>query len=180
MSSPLRNRFGATFQLDFYNTKDIEKIIKRSANILKIEIDSGAVEIIAKCSRLNPRVANRLLKRVRDFAQVEGEGIITPKITKQALEFLEIDKKGLQPGDRRILKTIIQKFEGGPVGIQSIAAASSEEKDAVLSIYEPYLMQLGFIKRTSQGRIATKLAYKHLGIKYSSSEPKDNSRNSLI
>jgi len=170
MSPPLRNRFGATFQLGFYKTKDIEKIIKRSSKILEIKIDQPAVKLIAKRSRFTPRVANRLLKRVRDFAQVEGEGFISEEIAKQSLKFLEIDKKGLEPGDRRILKTVIKKFKGGPVGIQSLAAASSEEEDAILNIYEPYLMQLGFIKRTPRGRVATEPAYKHLGINYSNSQ----------
>jgi len=166
LSSPLRSRFGATFQLNFYEIEDIEKIIQRSANILGVEIDPEAIKIIAKRSRFTPRVANRLLKRVRDFAQVEGKGIITKKIAQSALEFLEIDEEGLESGDRRILETIIKKFEGGPVGLQAIAAATSEEEDTILDIYEPYLMQLGFIERTPRGRISTKLAYQHLGIKY--------------
>lgn len=170
MSSPLRNRFGATFQFDFYQLKDIEEIIERSAKVLKTKINPKAVKIIASRSRFNPRVANRLLKRVRDFAQVEGKGVITPEIAKEALDFLEIDQKGLEPGDRRILKTIIKKFNGGPVGIQSIAAASSEEKDTVLNIYEPYLMRLGFVKRTPKGRVATKIAYEHLGMDFSTSD----------
>ncbi len=166
MSSPLRNRFGATFQLNFYEAEDIDKIIQRSAKILGIEIYPQAVKIITKRSRFTPRVANRLLKRVRDFAQVEKEGIITKEIAKEALEFLEIDSMGLETGDRRILEAIIKKFNGGPVGLQTLAAAGSEEGDTVLDIYEPYLIQLGFIERTPRGRIATKLAYQHLGIKY--------------
>ena len=165
LSPPLRSRFGAIFQLDFYKIKDIKKIIQRSAKILKIKIEPEAVEIIAKCSRYTPRVANRLLKRVRDFSQVEEEKIITAKITKKALNSLEIDKFGLESSDRKILETIIKKFNGGPAGLQALAAASSEEKNTILDIYEPYLMQLGFIERTSRGRIATKLAYDHLGIK---------------
>jgi len=164
LGSPLRSRFGAVFQLNFYEIEDIEKIIQRSAEVLKVEIEPEAVEIIAKRSRFTPRVANRLLKRVRDFAQVEGEGVITKKIAKSALEFLEIDEIGLEPGDRRILEAIIKKFNGGPVGLQAIAAAVSEEKDTILDIYEPYLMQLGFIERTPRGRIVTSFAYKHLKI----------------
>jgi Holliday junction DNA helicase RuvB len=164
LSSPLRSRFGAIFQLNFYTVKEIERIIQRSAKILNIEIEPEAIKIIAKRSRFTPRVANRLLKRVRDFAQVEGEGKITKKIAKTALEFLEIDEMGLEPGDRRILEAIISKFNGGPVGLQAIAAAVSEEEDTILEIYEPYLMQLGFIERTPRGRIATNLAYKHLKI----------------
>ena len=166
LSSPLRSRFGATFQLNFYNQEDIEKIIARSAKILNTKIEPKAISMIAQRSRFTPRVANRILKRVRDFAQVEASGKITEKVAKEALDFLEIDEKGLEPGDIRILKTIIEKFEGGPVGLQALSAASSEEEDTILDIYEPYLMQLGFIERTPRGRIATKLAYKHLGFKY--------------
>lgn len=166
VSSPLRNRFGATFQLVFYNKEDVEKIIQRSSQILDVEIESEAIKIIAQCSRFTPRVANRLLKRARDFAQVEGQGVITKEIAKKALGFLEIDELGLESGDRKILETLISKFEGGPVGLQSLAAATSEEEDTILDIYEPYLMQLGFIERTPRGRLATKLAYQHLGIKY--------------
>lgn len=166
LSSPLRNRFGATFQLNFYKKEDIEKIIQRSSKLLEIEIEPEAIKIITQCSRFTPRVANRILKRVRDFAQVEGKGTITKDIAKTALKFLEIDQIGLESGDRKILKAIIKKFEGGPVGLQALAATTSEEEDTVLDIYEPYLMQLGFIERTPRGRIATKLAYQHLGIKY--------------
>ena len=166
LSMPLRNRFGATFQLNFYEIEDIGKIIQRSSHILGIEIEPEAIKIIAKRSRFTPRVANRLLKRVRDFAQVEGKGIITTKIAKSALDFLEIDKMGLEPGDRKILETIIKKFEGGPVGLQTLAAATFEEEDTILDIYEPYLMQLGFIERTPRGRLTIKAAYHHLGLKY--------------
>jgi len=162
ISSPLRNRFGAIFQLNFYEIEDIEKIIERSAKILKIEIEKEAVKIIAQRSRFTPRVANRLLKRVRDFAQVEGEGKITKKIAEKALNFLEIDEKGLEKGDRKILKVLIEKFRGGPAGLKAIAAAAQEEEDTILEIYEPYLMQLGFIERTPRGRIATLSAYQHL------------------
>jgi len=161
LSSPLRSRFGATFQLNFYEISDIEKIISRSSKILGIQIDPGAVNLIAQRSRFTPRVANRLLKRVRDFAQVEEKGIVTKEISKKALDFLEIDEFGLEAGDRRILEAIIKKFSGGPVGLQAIGAATSEEEDTIMDIYEPYLMQLGFIERTSKGRIATSLAYKH-------------------
>jgi len=170
LSSPLRNRFGATFQIDYYKKEDIEKIIKRSSNLLEIEIEPKAIELLAQCSRFTPRVANRLLKRTRDFAQVEGKGIITEQITKKTLGFLEIDELGLESGDRKILEAIIKKFEGGPVGLQALSAATSEEEDTILDIYEPYLMQLGFIERTPRGRIATKTAYQHLGIKYKGSQ----------
>ena len=166
LSSPLRNRFGATFQLNFYEETDIEKIIRRSARILNVEIRPEAIKIIASRSRFTPRVANRLLKRVRDFAQVEGKGVITEEIAKSALGFLEIDERGLEPGDRKILETIIEKFDGGPVGLKTLSAATSEEQDSILDIYEPYLMQLGFIERTPRGRMTTRFAYQHLGIKY--------------
>lgn len=166
LSSPLRNRFGATFQLDYYKEEDMEKIIQRSSNLLNVEIQPEALNTIAKCSRSTPRVANRLIKRIRDFAQVKGQGIITKDIAKQALRFLDIDELGLEPGDRKILKTIIDKFQGGPVGLQTLAAASFEEQDAILDVYEPYLMQLGFIERTPKGRIATKSAFQHLGIQF--------------
>jgi len=166
LSNPMRNRFGATFQLDYYNLEDIKKIIERSAKILGIQIEPEASLIIANSSRFTPRVANRLVKRIRDFAQVEEKEIIDGELAQRALSFLEIDEKGLEPGDRKILQAIIEKFEGGPAGLQSLAAATSEEKDAILDVYEPYLMQLGFIERTPRGRMATKLAYEHLGLKY--------------
>jgi Holliday junction DNA helicase RuvB len=161
LSPPLRSRFGAIFQLNFYEISDIEKIITRSSKILRLEIETAAIKTIAQRSRFVPRVANRLLKRVRDFSQVEGERIITDESAKKALEFLEIDEFGLETGDRRILETIIKKFNGGPVGLQTIAAATYEEEDTILGIYEPYLIQLGFLERTSKGRMATALAYKH-------------------
>lgn len=166
ISAPLRNRFGATFQLNYYSTEDIKKIIERSSKILNVQIEPKAISIIAESSRFTPRVANRLIKRIRDFAQVEGNGIITESIALESLGFLEIDSKGLEIGDRKILETIIDKFQGGPVGLQSLAAASSEEKDTILDVYEPYLMQLGLIERTPKGRIATQTAYEHLKIKY--------------
>ena len=165
LTSPLRSRFGATFRLDFYKIEDIEKIIQRSSQILDIKIESEAVNLIAQSSRFTPRIANRLLKRVRDFAQVEGEGIITKDIAKSALNLLEIDIMGLEPTDRRMLEVIIKKFNGGPVGLQALSSAASEEKDTILDIYEPYLMQIGFIERTPRGRTVSQAAYKHLGIK---------------
>lgn len=164
LSAPLRNRFGATFQLRFYDEQEIAQIIQRSAKILEIEIEPQATQIIAQRARFTPRVANRLLKRTRDFAQIEGKGIITAEIARHSLDSLEIDQLGLEPGDRKVLQTIIEKFAGGPAGLQAVAAASSEEEETILDIYEPYLMQLGFIKRTPRGRVATKLAYQHLGI----------------
>lgn len=162
LSAPLRNRFGATFQLNFYTNEDIKKIIERSAKILGVSIEPAAVEAIAQCSRFTPRVANRLLKRVRDFGQVEGLDIITKDITLHALKSLEVDHMGLEPGDKKILLALIEKFGGGPVGLQSLAAAAMEEEDTILDMYEPYLMQCGFIERTPKGRVASRLAYEHL------------------
>jgi len=166
ISSPLRSRFGATFGLNFYEVSDIEKILERSARILGIEVSEEALKIIARCSRFTPRTANHLLKRVRDFAQVEREGKVTKEIAKEALESLEIDELGLTLNDRRILEAVIKKFNGGPVGLQALAAATAEEEDTILDIYEPYLMRLGFVERTPRGRIITKLACQHLGIKF--------------
>ena len=165
LTSPLRNRFGATYHLDFYEIEDIEKILERSSKILRIETDESGIKEIAKRARRTPRVANRLLKRVRDYAQVHGDGKINKKIAEDALEMLEIDELGLEPIDRLIVRTIIEKFQGGPVGIETIAAATSEERDTISEIYEPYLMQVGFLARTPQGRVATNAAYKHLKLK---------------
>jgi len=164
LSAPLRNRFGAIFQLNFYSNEDIEKIIKRSAELLKIGIEPDAIKIISKRSRFTPRVANRLLKRVRDFAEVKNNGKITKQIAEQALNDLEIDHLGLETGDKKILFALIEKFNGGPVGLQTLAAACMEEEDTILDIYEPYLMQMGFLERTPRGRIAGRLAYEHLGL----------------
>ena len=164
LSGPLRSRFGVTFRLDFYSNADIERIIDRSARILNITIEPGAVKRLAASSRFTPRVANRLLKRSRDYAEVRGTGIITDAIAASTLSLLDIDEAGLEPMDRRILEVIATKFGGGPVGIQSLAAASNEEEDTIEEVYEPYLMQLGLIERTPRGRMVTELAYKHLGI----------------
>ncbi len=174
LSAPLRSRFGAVLQLNFYNQEEIEKIIKKSAKILNAEIDEDAIKEIAKRSRFTPRTANKLLKRVRDFAQIENKNIITKDLADKALDFLEVDELGLEPSDIKILETIIKKFNGGPAGLQALSASTSEEKNAILEIYEPYLIQLGLIKRTSKGRIVTELAYKHLKIKC-----KDNQQNLL-
>lgn len=164
LSTPLRNRFGAIFQLNFYKTEDIEKIIGRSANLLKIRIEPEAIKIIAARSRFTPRVANRLLKRARDFAEVDGTGLITKEIAEHALNFLEVDNMGLEPGDKKILLALIEKFNGGPVGLQTLAAVAMEEEDTILDIYEPYLMQMGFLERTPRGRVASRMAYEHLGM----------------
>jgi len=164
LTSPLRARFGAIFQLDFYTEKEIEEIVKRSASILKTKIGDKAVHEIAKRSRFTPRTANKLLKRVRDFAEVKGDGIITHQITQKSLTFLEIDELGLSKEDRKIISTIINNFKGGPVGLQALASATNEEERAILDIYEPYLMQLGLIERTPKGRKVTKKAYAHLNL----------------
>lgn len=162
LSSPLRSRFGGVFRLDFYTNEDVEKIIRRSAHILKITIEDGAVARLARSSRFTPRVANRLLKRARDYAEVHGANAITDDVVKKTLALLEIDEKGLEPMDRRILEVVIKKFAGGPVGLNAVAAASSEEEDTIEEVYEPYLMQLGLLERTPRGRIATERAYEHL------------------
>lgn len=164
LSSPLRSRFGATFRLMFYTEKEIEKILSRSAALLTVETEEGGVHMLARSSRATPRIANRLLKRARDYAEVRGTGVITKDIAEQTLRLLEIDERGLEPGDRRLLETVIKKFGGGPVGVRSLAAASSEEEDTIEEVYEPYLLQLGFLERTQKGRIATPLAYRHLGL----------------
>jgi Holliday junction DNA helicase RuvB len=166
LSAPLRNRFGATFQLNFYSKEDIKKIIERSGKLLKIKFEPEAVEAIAARSRFTPRVANRLVKRVRDFAQVQGAEIITKEIAENSLNSLEVDLMGLDPSDRNILKALIEKFNGGPVGLQSLAAAAMEEEETILDIYEPYLMQCGLLERTPKGRMATNLAYEHLDLKH--------------
>jgi len=172
LSAPLRSRFGLSFRLDFYELPDMEKIIQRSSQILKIETEPEAIKIIARCCRFTPRVANRLLKRVRDFAQVKGDGHISPELAKSALSMLEVDELGLEPIDRQILKIIIEKFDGGPVGLQALAAATSEEEDTLTDVYEPYLMQLGFLTRTPRGRLASRQAWEHLGLKYPESYQK--------
>jgi holliday junction DNA helicase RuvB len=151
--------------LDFYSIDDIFKIVTRSARILNIPIEESGTREIATRSRMTPRIANRLLRRVRDFAQVEGDGIITNDVARKALEMLEIDPLGLDEIDRKLLMTIIEKFDGGPVGVNTLSAAISEEKTTIEDIYEPFLMQIGFLNRTSRGRVATTLAYKHFGLK---------------
>ncbi|OGF86248.1 Holliday junction DNA helicase RuvB, partial [Candidatus Giovannonibacteria bacterium RIFCSPLOWO2_02_44_8] len=164
LSSPLRSRFsGGTYRLDFYTEDEIRKIITRSAKILGIDIDEGATAEIAKRSRFTPRVANRLLKRCRDFAQVEKSNLITGDLALKTLDLLEIDPVGLESTDRMILEAIISKFGGGPVGLQTLAAATSEEKETIEEVYEPYLMRSGFVERTPRGRVATRRAYEHLG-----------------
>lgn len=163
LSSPMRDRFGATHQLHFYTPEEISSIIRRSAEILGVEIDNASVEHLAARARQTPRIANRLLKRLRDFAQVKGDGIITKELAEAAFEMLGVDEMGLDLVDRRILITLIEKFQGGPVGLGTLAAATQEEVDTIEEVYEPFLLQTGFLERTPRGRVATKQAYKHLG-----------------
>lgn len=166
LTSPLRDRFGVILRFDFYTPKEIETIVTRSASILNIEMTPDGAAEVASRSRGTPRVANRLLRRVRDYAQVKAKGVVTKDVASKALTMLEIDSKGFDKMDRRILLTIIDKFGGGPVGIESIAAALHEEKDAIEDLYEPYLIQEGYINRTPRGRVATKIAYEHVGRLY--------------
>lgn len=164
LGSPFRSRFGATYRLEFYKNEDIEKILQRSARILKVKSDAAGLNLVASRSRQTPRVANRLLKRVRDYAQVKADGVITPALALKALDMLTVDHLGLENVDRKILETIMKKFRGGPVGLQALAASIGEEENTILEVYEPYLMQLGFINRTPRGREATAAAYEHLNI----------------
>ena len=166
LSSPLRDRFGAVYRLDFYDQQAIEVIVGRSAGILKVEVEQGGVKEIACRARGTPRVANRLLKRVRDYAQVMADGVITGAVAIEALAKLEVDNIGLDDVDHKVLRTIVEKFNGGPVGLDTIAASISEEADTIMDVYEPYLLQLGFLERTPRGRLATRLAYEHLGLPY--------------
>jgi Holliday junction DNA helicase RuvB len=163
LSPPLRDRFGVILRLDFYKPEELKQIVLRSARILGIAIEeSGAMEI-AKRSRGTPRIANRLLRRVRDFAQVRAQGVITEDVAKKALELLDVDEKGFDAMDRRILQLIIEHYDGGPVGIETLAAALSEEKGTIEDVYEPYLIQQGYIRKTPRGRMATRKAYEHFG-----------------
>ncbi len=164
LAAPLRDRFGVVSRLEYYQPDSLVHIIKRAAEILEIHIEERGAWEIAKRSRGTPRIANRLLKRVRDFAQISGDGIITDELADKALQRLEVDKLGLDNTDRIMLLTIINKFDGGPVGLDTLAAAISEETDTIEDVYEPYLLQLGFINRTARGRVATTAAYEHLGV----------------
>ena len=164
LSAPLRSRFGATFGLDYYELKDMEEIIRRSAGILNIEISPEAISTIARASRFTPRIANRLLKRSRDFAEVDNSKEIDEGVALQALELLEIDSLGLEPADRRLLELIIKKFNNRPVGISTLSAALGEERGVIEEIYEPYLLKTGLLQRTPSGRLATEAAIKHLKI----------------
>jgi Holliday junction DNA helicase RuvB len=165
ISSPMRDRFGMIHHLDFYELDEINKIITRSADILGIKIDIKGAEEISRRSRGTPRIANRLLKRVRDYAQVKKGNHITELVAKEALDMLEVDKMGLDRTDRKMLLAIVNKFKGGPVGLSTLAASISEEKETIEEVYEPYLIQMGFLDRTARGRVATDLAYQHLDLK---------------
>src|SRR6267154_1848920 len=164
LTSPLRSRFGIHHRLEFYGPADLEEIVRRSARILNVPIDDGAAAEISQRSRGTPRIANRLLRRVRDYAQVRADGKVTLEVAKAALTMLEVDEHGFDEIDRKLLRTIIDKFGGGPVGVASIAAAISEEKDAIEDIYEPFLIQNGFLDRTPRGRVATPRAYAYFGL----------------
>ena len=166
LSPPLRDRFGVTYHLDFYSAAAIQTILDRSAAILKVLVERDGLVPIAQRARGTPRVANRLLKRIRDYAQVMANGVVTKETALKGLSKLEIDSVGLDDIDHRVLHTIIDKFDGGPVGLDTIAASISEDADTIMDVYEPYLLQLAFLERTSRGRIATKLAYEHLGLPY--------------
>lgn len=175
LTGPLRDRFGARFRMDFYDQKAMEFIINRAAGMLKVEIRPEGTSEIARRSRGTPRVALRLLRRVRDFAQVRADGIITGAVAGEALSLMDIDFLGLDNVDRRVLTTIIEKFNGGPVGLETIAASISEASATIMDVYEPYLLQLGFLERTPRGRIATRHAYDHMGIPYINSPSSFNS-----
>jgi holliday junction DNA helicase RuvB len=164
LTSPLRARFGIVHRLDYYTEQDIYEIVRRSARILGTDVVDDAAREIAKRSRGTPRVANRLLRRVRDYAQVRADGRITHEVSLRALQLLEVDEHGFDEVDRRLLRTIIEKFNGGPVGVASLAAAMSEERDALEDIYEPFLIQIGFLDRTPRGRVATPRAYEYFGL----------------
>jgi holliday junction DNA helicase RuvB len=166
LTAPLRDRFGAIYRLDYYDYTALQQIIRRSARILRVEMREDGCEEIARRARGTPRIANRLLRRVRDYAEVRADGIITREVACDALTALEVDEQGLDRTDRTLLETIIKKFDGGPVGLETLAASTSEEAETVEDVYEPYLLQLGFIARTPRGRIATRLAYEHLGLPY--------------
>ena len=176
LTSPLRDRFGVVHRLDYYSSEELQTIITRSSSILKIEIHPEGAGEIARRSRGTPRISNRLLKRVRDYAQVKANGIITKDVAEKSLAMMEIDHFGLDKMDHKLMLTLIEKFRGGPVGVESLAASISEEKDTIEDVLEPYLMQSGFIQRTPRGRIATEIAYKHFGI----TPPKKNQQDKLF
>jgi Holliday junction DNA helicase RuvB len=170
LTPPLRDRFGVISRLEFYKPEELQQIVSRTAKLLNIRLDKeGALEIATR-SRGTPRIANRLLKRVRDYAQIEAEGVITHSVAEKALDILEVDKKGLDKMDRNIMLTIIEKFDGGPIGVDTLSAALCEEKDTLEEVYEPFLIQSGYINRTPKGRVATRLAYSHFGFTINTTE----------
>jgi Holliday junction DNA helicase RuvB len=171
VSAPLRARFGVVYRLDYYDLKAIKAVVQRAARMLAIPADEGGIEEIARRARGTPRVSLRLLRRVRDYTQVKADGAITRQVAEEALNLLNVDILGLDDVDRQVLRTIIVKYDGGPVGLNTIAASVSEEPDTIMDVVEPYLLQLGFLDRTPQGRIATRLAYDHLGITYRGDQP---------
>jgi Holliday junction DNA helicase RuvB len=166
VTAPLRARFGAVYRLDYYGLPAMRAIVQRAARLLNVTVDDGGVEEVGRRARGTPRVALRLLRRVRDYAQVRANGKVSAMVAKEALDLLQVDPLGLDDLDRRVLKTIIEKYRGGPVGLNTIAASISEEQDTLMDVVEPYLLQLGFLDRTPQGRIATKAAYDHLDLPY--------------
>ena len=176
LAAPLRDRFGARFRLDFYDQNAMERIVRRAAMMLDVEINNAGTIEIAKRARGTPRVALRLLRRVRDYAEARADGIITDEVTQKALELMEIDQLGLDEIDRRILRTIIEKFSGGPVGLDTIAASISEDSATIMDVYEPYLIQLGFIDRTPRGRTCTVHAYRHLNLDFPEDAAPDQQR----
>jgi len=180
LASPLRDRFGADFRLEFYDQAALEQIVTRAAGMLRIPIEPAGASEIARRARGTPRIGLRLLRRVRDFAQIRADGIITQPVTEEALDLMNIDRLGLDELDRRILKTIIEKFGGGPVGLDTIAASISEDSGTIMEVYEPYLIQLGFIDRTPRGRMATPHAYNHLGIPYDTNSEDNNNQRRLF
>ena len=171
MTAPLRDRFGVVQKLEFYTPEELSVIVERSASVLGVEIDPKGAQEIARRSRGTPRLANRLLKRVRDFAQVKYDGVITKEVADFALDILDVDKMGLDNNDRNILLLMIEKFGGGPVGLETLAAAMGEDAGTLEDVYEPYLLMNGFINRTPRGRVATELAYRHLDIPSRAREP---------
>lgn len=164
LTSPLRDRFGAIYRIEYYDAGSLGQIILRSAGILGVAIDDDSAREIARRSRGTPRVANRLLKRVRDYAQIRADGAITPPVAASALDRLEVDELGLDEVDRKVLRALVEKFGGGPVGVETLAAATAEEAETIMDVYEPFLIQLGFLARTPRGRVATPAAYRHLGL----------------
>jgi len=170
LTAPLRTRFGAIFRVDFYDQEALEAIVRRAAWVLKVEMDDAGAAEIARRGRGTPRVALRLLRRVRDYAQVRADGRITAEVSRDALAMLDVDERGLDDLDRRVLRAIVAKFDGGPVGLDTVAAAVSEESDTIMDVVEPYLLQLGFLDRTPRGRVATARAYEHLDIPYRRAE----------